>query len=229
MTMQCASHVKQRLYVALSVTYRCDIELFEPEELRRQQWNRLCHWIDATGLRAGMNGKERMIIDAVPGALTRDQAIIASWAIECAGVCAWALQHYRWLKYDEPIDRWEYDLAKAALFLKEIPTEMALRDEGELVAYQQMVRTCLWRLREYDRGRIHHDLKDIVARMKSIELSAANIEFIDRDLSVYGRTIDALGKDELDSLYCSVQERFKAINWILDEDETDYHETDVDT
>jgi hypothetical protein len=218
-----------RLYVALSVTYRYDIELFEPEEIRQQEWNRLRAWTDAKGIRAWMNSKERAIVEAEPGTLSKDQAFMASWAIECAGVCAWALQSYRWLRYDSPIDRDGYDLAKATQFLRDIPAGMALREEVELVAYQEMVRTCLWRLREYDRGRTCHDLKGIIARMEAIDLSAANIEFLDGDLCVCGGPINALDEDEYDSLYCSVQERFRTINWILVADGTDYHETDVDT
>ena len=104
-----------------------------------------------------------------------------------------------------------------------------LRNEEELLESQRLLRTCLWRFRDYDLGHKHRDLVDIAGRMRAVELSVKGLRLINNDLSVCGESISLLPEQEYDATQSCIQERFRAIIWILAEDGERYDEVDVDT
>ena len=135
---------------------------------------------------------------------------------------------WKWMKYDEPLYGIS-ELAKSTMFLKAVPSDIAMLPVRDLLDYQTMMRTCLWRLREFDRGRHHCDFSEVIQSMKAIELSCERIELVNEDMCVYGGTLDVLTQEDYDGFYCSVQERFRTVNWILDEEQIEYSAASVDT
>jgi len=175
-----------------------------------------------------MDAEELEILNENPESLAGDLAINASWAIEGAYLCAWALTLHRALEYDESIED-ICELAAASGFLGEADARPVLRNEEELLKCQRLLRTCLWRFRDYDSGHKHRDLVDIAKRMRAIELSVHGLRLLNNDLSVCGENISLLPEQEYDAIRSSIHERFRAINWILADDGERYDEVDVDT
>ncbi len=225
--MKSESLVAQRLYILLSLTYRYDVELFDTAEMRNREWTRLHEWVKLHGLDSVMRQDEAAILHAKPGLLNDRQKLTASWLIEGATVLAWALKMRPKPGYDEMTEDM-IEIARQTKFLKEIAADHELRAKDELIEYQMMVRTCLWRAREYDRGVKNQDLKHMIAHMTAIDLSGEHLAFIGNDLSVFGKTLDKLDAEELDSFHCCLTERYRGINWILAEDGEHYHDTNVD-
>ncbi len=226
--MRSVLEILERLHVLLAVRYCYDISLCEDATERTRERARLLSWVKGRGLLAAMDAEELEILNENPESLTGDLAINASWAIEGAYLCAWTLTLHRALEYDESIED-ICELAAASGFLEETAAKTVLRDEEELLECQRLLRTCLWRFRDYASGHKHRDLMDIAGRMRTVELSVKGLRLINNDLSVCGESISLLPEQEYDATQSSIQERFRAINWILAEDGERYDEADVDT
>ena len=126
--MRSVLEILERLHVLLAVRYCYDISRCEDAAERTGERARLLSWVEARGLFTSMDAEELEILNENPESLAGDLAINASWAIEGAYLCAWALSLHRALEYDESIED-ICELAAASGFLGEADARPVLRNE----------------------------------------------------------------------------------------------------
>jgi hypothetical protein len=187
-------------------------------------------WWDAVGAVDESEADELRILETPLGALEQREALNAGWRSEGLAVLSWALGA-------TPLPAfWQQcapsEIANTLGFLQPseetVAAAASLRSAAEIEHWADTYLTVHWRLREFGRGAVPIDFEKFVAECIWGPLTLAELETVNRDLSVDGIAIADWPQEQVQSIASIVRERHQALNWLLGFDVV-YSEVSTDT
>ncbi len=214
------SRVAMRALVLVAVSCRGAIEQ-EPEGADHQELClEICEWLEEVRAWQEAENRERKILEARLGTLSRGDRVDATWCSEGAAVLVWALGVGGLPPAHVPCD--PSATASSVGFLAD-RDETVLKAPGLLL--ESRIQDCAERYLE-----VHWKLRDLRIKRESAALRSdadAKVSF-DDSLCIGGQRIDLSSTEKRDSVNSIVMERHRALNWLLG-DELIYSEVTTDT
>ncbi len=183
------------------------------EQLRKD----VHQWLSDIGVAAEMEEREAALLSTPLGKLDRQAAMDAGWSAEGMVVLAWALGRASLPAFYAECDPPEVANALGFLAGKEdtVLKDARLRDQAEVLMAEETYLTLHWRLRQFSLDSKPIDFADYVARCNWGPLRLDEVPLRDGDLAIDGVRIDRVPDDLFHQTVSIVQERHRALNWLI--------------
>lgn len=224
-----ASRVAARALVLAVVSCRgfIDTDAADAGDL----WTRIEAWFSRLALNGELEEWEKAFIAKPLGTLEDRERIDATWLSEGLLVLAWALGRYGMPPYDQPIVAAEVTDALGLLKpdAETVLAKRSLRSPSELEDFRQDIFAINWRLREFRVTGQPIDFATVAKTAWFGSLSLARVRLVDGDLAIGATRIDKTDKRMFHRCASIVQERHRAINWLLGDSSKIYSEVGTST
>ncbi len=194
-------------------------------------WNRLKTWIESLDVAREIEPAEKEMIYAPLGSLDNRKRTQATWHAEGLGILAWALGRFPFPKYGEKVD--PYELTDSFMFLAEEAAEIVLsaelRPRAELEACRELLYAIHCRLREFQRRKEGRSIAHWIEPTWSETLGIESPLGPTGDLRVGDVEIAGADEDKVNQYEWAVNERHRAIIWLVGEAGPIYSQVPVDT
>lgn len=209
--------VAARAIVLAAVACRALIESDAKKPGAEQLRLDVSEWLQRIGVANEMEDSESSIVSVPLGKLDRKAGIDASWCSEGMVVLAWALGRVPLPAYYEQCDPSE--VANEMGFLCDrdatVLDRPILRDPSDIQVQAETYLTLHWRLRQFSVDSKTMDFPAYVSDCAWGPLRLDGIELFDGDLAVNGIRIDRLDNSDFRATLSIVQERHRALNWLI--------------
>lgn len=225
-----AERVARRALVLAAMAARSYLEGEGPSDDSAAFQRDMLRWLADVGAAAECEARERRVLDAPIGTLSRADAVNGSWDAEGLVVLAWALGCAELPAFDE--ECMPREVADALGFwqprAETVLAAPALRAGDEIETLAERLLAVHWRLREYSLNPVPLDFPTFALRASFGPLDVSGLPFVEGDLAIDGVPLGRVPEERWRACLSIAGERHRAANWLLGFEEL-YSEVTADT
>jgi hypothetical protein len=188
------------------------------EQTAQESFLYAAEWLGRIGASDELRREEVAFLLTPIGGLDEQSWIDANWLFQGVSVLVWSLGTMVLPRYDDDAAD-PMEVLQSIGFMADrsrtVLHKPVLRPRAEIERAASINLTLQWRMRQYQRERVHIDFADYVGKATWGPLTTDGLELIDNDLAVRGERIDRIPEHERLMLHSLSQERHRAFNWLL--------------